>query len=110
MSREGWRCPNCGAINAPWMPTCGCGGRMGYNTTIKVVESGPPLNDRRLPIKAAAMIDMNEALADFYNEVTAFLSKHYKWSQKMGREDYSTPVTGADLLRLQKAHERVKNE
>lgn len=23
---QGWRCPNCGAINAPWLSHCPCGG------------------------------------------------------------------------------------
>jgi len=22
--QEGWRCPVCGRVNAPWVPTCGC--------------------------------------------------------------------------------------
>lgn len=22
--QQGWICPNCGRVNAPWMPTCGC--------------------------------------------------------------------------------------
>ena len=22
--QQGWVCPKCGRVNAPWMPTCGC--------------------------------------------------------------------------------------
>ena len=22
--KQGWICPKCGRVNAPWMPTCGC--------------------------------------------------------------------------------------
>ena len=22
--RQGWVCPKCGRVNAPWIPTCGC--------------------------------------------------------------------------------------
>ncbi len=26
LAKEGWRCPACGRINAPWMPSCTCRG------------------------------------------------------------------------------------
>ena len=22
--QQGWECPKCGVVNAPWMPMCGC--------------------------------------------------------------------------------------
>ena len=22
--QQGWICPKCGRVNAPWLPTCGC--------------------------------------------------------------------------------------
>ena len=28
--KEGWRCPVCGAVNAPWMPQCSCKGRVAF--------------------------------------------------------------------------------
>ena len=25
-NKKGWICPVCGKVNAPWMPSCPCGG------------------------------------------------------------------------------------
>ena len=35
--QQGWQCPVCGRVNAPWMPCCSCGGkadvRLSYSST-----------------------------------------------------------------------------
>ena len=29
---EGWKCPVCGIVNAPWVAHCPCAGNPGYTT------------------------------------------------------------------------------
>ena len=33
MNREGWICPRCQQVNAPWMPTCSCNPGTGIGIT-----------------------------------------------------------------------------
>ena len=33
LMNEGWVCPVCGNVNAPWVASCPCGGRNNYSIT-----------------------------------------------------------------------------
>ena len=32
-AQQGWQCPVCGKVNAPWMAQCTCDGKVPYHTT-----------------------------------------------------------------------------
>lgn len=38
-AQQGWQCPVCGTVNAPWMPTCG---RCPTYTQVTLSDSGGP--------------------------------------------------------------------
>lgn len=38
--QEGWVCPRCGRVNAPWLPNCSCGS----NETVVTTDNTSPSN------------------------------------------------------------------
>ena len=38
--RQGWQCPICGAVNAPWMAQCLCGGQQRKVTWVTGTSTG----------------------------------------------------------------------
>ena len=48
-AQQGWQCPICGRVNAPWMAQCTCDGKVpshtttaGTGTTVKIDYARPP--------------------------------------------------------------------
>lgn len=39
--QQGWQCPVCGRVNAPWLPCCSCGGKFGTYTTTDGTDYKP---------------------------------------------------------------------
>ena len=39
--QQGWICPKCGRVNAPWMPTCGC---VSSQTTGTAIDNFPQIS------------------------------------------------------------------
>ena len=40
MAKEGWICPRCGNVNAPWVPECKCNQVRTMNSTNYTVQIG----------------------------------------------------------------------
>ena len=50
LMQEGWRCPVCGNVNAPWVASCPCGGRDNYHFTSTGTDYKPK-NERRKTVE-----------------------------------------------------------
>lgn len=46
MGQEGWICPKCGKVHAPWVPSCECSNK---NETLTLSTTGTNVNITEAP-------------------------------------------------------------